>query len=159
MLIPSAKAVKDVIEATIGREVTITPVDKMDAHDAAGGLVATYCDDSAKLRAVICFSPEAAAYIGCSFALLPAGPAKEMASERSLRNDVVDNVSEICNVFSAVFEHPSNPDVRLARTYWPTAEIPDTLATHVFTHFNRADFVVEVNGYGSGRLCLVGIDA
>jgi hypothetical protein len=157
MFLPSAMSVRDIIEATIGRDCTIAAVDKLLPIDAVGGLVAIYWDDQAKVQAAICWSPEAAAFVGSAFALLPAGPAKEMAAQRDVRSDVIDNLIEVCNVVSAVFEHPKNPDVRLSETFFPLSEAPVPLALHIFQHFERVDYELKVDNYGSGRVTIVAL--
>ncbi|SOD74509.1 hypothetical protein SAMN05892883_3695 [Jatrophihabitans sp. GAS493] len=157
MFLPSAKSVKDVIEATIGRDCEIAAVDKISPVDGAGGMIVTYWDDQAKNQVAILWSPEAAAFVGSAFALLPPLAAKEMAAERDVRIDVIENLVEVCNVVSAVFEHPRNPGVRLNEPYFPLSQAPTELVKHMYQHFDRVDYDLTVDNYGTGKISFVAI--
>ncbi len=156
MQLPKNKNVKDLLEGLLGREVELDPSgEKMSPIDAVGGLIATYCDDDSQLRAILGWSSDAGAYVGCSLSLIPLGIAKAMAAERSLRHDPVEGLSEVSNVVAAVFDHPQNPHVRMNHTYYPTASAPQELTTFMFQHANRVDFDLSVKGYGAGKMSVV----
>jgi hypothetical protein len=156
MKLPNSKSVKDVLEGMLGRDVTLdASVDKMSPIDAVGGLVATYCDDNSQLRAILGWSPEAAAFIGCSMGLIPAGMAKEMAAEKALRHDAIENLAEVSNVLAAAFDSPTNPHVRMDNTYFPTGSAPQQITTFMFTHSDRIDYALDIKGYGVGKMTLV----
>jgi hypothetical protein len=156
MKLPNSKSVKDVLEGMLGRDVTLdAAVSKMSPVDAVGGLVATYCDDDSQMRAILGWSIEAAAYVGCSLGLIPAGMAKEMAAEKYLRTDAVENLAEVSNVMAAAFDRPGNPHVRMDQTYFPTGSAPQPLTSFMFSHSDRLDYELTIKGYGVGKMTLV----
>jgi hypothetical protein len=156
MQLPHNKNIKDVLEGMLGRDVDLdATTDRMSPIDGVGGLVATYCDDDSQLRAILGWSPEAAAFVGCSLGLIPAPMAKEMAADKFLRNDAVENLAEVSNVLAAAFDRPGNPHVRMIDTYYPTGGAPQELTTYMFTHSDRADFALNIKGYGVGKMTLV----
>ena len=155
--LPNNKAVKDLLEGMLGKEVSLTAATKLSPVDGVGGLLATYCDDAFKIKAVVAWSAEAASYVGSALALIPPVVAKEMAAERNIREDVIENLTEVCNVMSSLFDHPTNPHVRMSGTYFPTAKAPQALAIFVFQHADRIDFELSVEGYGVGRLSVVSV--
>jgi hypothetical protein len=70
---------------------------------------------------------------------------------------VVENLTEVCNVMAALFDHPSNPHVRMSGTYFPTVKAPPALAMFLFRHAERIDFSLTVDGYGPGKLSMVSV--
>src|ERR1700761_1867575 len=109
MYLPPNKAIRDVLEGMLGRDIALdASKERMSPIDANGGLIATYCDDDAQLRAIVGWSIDAGAYIGCCLGLIPGGLAKDMIADKALRSDAVENLAEVSNVMAATFDHPQN---------------------------------------------------
>ena len=157
MQLPNNKQIKDVLEGMVGRDVALeTSAKQMAPIDAVGGFVATFIDDEQKLCALLGWSVEAAAYVGGCLGLVPPKMTKEMATDKYLRSDIVENITEVSNVISTALNKPGNPHVRMAQTYFPTSTAPDDITKHLFAHSARLDVDVNVSGYGAGQLTIVG---
>ena len=158
MTLPSPKALKDVVDGLLGRDVVFRPEDvPMSSVDSIGGVVAVYVDDARRPRAVLGWDLPAAARAGTAFALIPARMAEEIIADRYLPADVVESVYELSNVIAGALYFGDNPHLRLDELCHPAAALPDELAQALYTHFERLDFVIEVPGYGPGRIALVAV--
>jgi hypothetical protein len=156
MNLPSNKKVKDLIEGMLGRPVTLEPADELlSPVDTVGGLIATYCDDSSHVRGMLGWSSGAGAIVGCALGLIAAPMAQEMAVERSLPADIVDNLAEASNIMAALFDLPGNPHVRMGERYYPSATTPPELAALMYLNPERLDWELTVKGYGTGKVSLV----
>lgn len=156
MTLPPPKALKDVIDGLLGKDVDLAPASTtLTSVDAVGGVVAKYVDDEGRPRAVLGWDLPAAAHAGAAFALIPARMAEEIVDERWLPEDIVESVYELSNVLASALHVNGNPHTKLAQTYHPAAAAPDDLAKALYSHYERMDFDVDVPGYGGGRLSVV----
>lgn len=156
MQLPNSKEFKDVFEGLLGRGVELKAAEfRLSPPDAIGGLVATYADDSGRVSAVLGWSMRAAAYVGCSLGLIPAGVANEMVDSHILRADAAENLIEVTNVVAAALNREGNPHVRMDQTYFPTSSAPLSLTVFLFTHFDRVDIELDIKGYGVGKIGMV----
>ncbi|HEX2902117.1 MAG TPA: hypothetical protein VHO01_01560 [Jatrophihabitans sp.] len=156
MRLPSNKDIKDLLEGMLGRDVSLEPAaTTLSSTDTIGSLIATYCDDDSRTRAVLGWSIDAGAHVGAAIGLVPAPLAKEMAAEQFLRLDIADNLAEVSNVMAALFDKPGNPHVRMQDRYCPAASAPAELSSFLYTNADRLDLDITVKGYGSGKLALV----
>lgn len=156
MNLPAEKLVKDVLDGMLGRETALKHSEqRMSPIDAVGGMVASYCDDAGKVRAIVGWSVAAAAYVGGALGLIPPATTEEMVTEHYLKTDVAENLAEICNVLAATFEQAGSPHVRLLKTYEPAAKAPPDISIFLYQHSERVDLDVEVPTYGTGKMSLV----
>jgi hypothetical protein len=156
MTLPPEKLVKDVLDGMLGRETTLKHSDtRLSPIDAVGGMVAAYCDDAGKVRAIAGWSVAAGAYVGGCLGLIPPATTEEMVTERYLNEDVAENLGEVCNVLAGTFEQAGSPHVRLLKTYQPSAKTPPDMAIFLYQHVERIDFDIEVPTYGTGKMAVV----
>lgn len=156
MTLPPPKAIKDVIDGLLGREVTMTPAAaSLNSVDAIGGVVASYVDDEGRTRAVLGWDLPAAARAGSALGLVPARMSDEIVDDKFLPYDIVESVAELSNVLASALDVNGNPHTRLERTYHPAAAAPDDVAKALYGHYERMDFDLDVPGYGVGRIALV----
>ena len=156
MHLPNNKQLRDVLEGMVGRDVALdTSAKSLGPLDVVGGFVATFVDDNQRLAAILGWSVDAAAYVGCCLGVVPAKMAKGMVTEKYLRNDVIENVSEVSNVIASVLNTPNTPHLRMGKTYYPAPSAPTDLLTYLYQHSARIDVDVKVSGYGIGKIALV----
>lgn len=152
--LPPVKMIKDVLDGLLGREVEVAPSDPMATVDTAGGVLAAYVDDGSALRAVIGWDLPGAAYVGAAVGLVPKGGAEAAVEDRYLPENLLENLTEVCNVLASALQVPGNPHLRLQTTYRPAASAPDQETALLYTLGQRIDLTVEVPGYGTGRFAL-----
>jgi hypothetical protein len=152
--LPPVKMIKDVLDGLLGREVELAPGDPMASVDMVGGVLAAYLDDGNALQAVIGWDIAAAAWVGAAVGLVPKGGAEAAIEERYLPENLLENLTEVCNVLATVFQLPGNPHLRLQTTYRPAAAAPEPETALLYTLGQRIDLTVDVPGYGAGRFAL-----
>jgi hypothetical protein len=156
MTLPAEKLVKDVLDGMLGRETSLKHADsRLSPIEAVGGMVASYCDDTGRIRAISGWSVAAAAYVGGALGLIPAATTEEMVDEHYLKDDVAENLAEVCNVLAGTFEQAGSPHVRLLKTYQPAAKAPPDVSIFLYQHSERVDFDIEVPTYGTGKMSIV----
>lgn len=117
--------------------------------------MAEFVDDLVQLRAVTLLDLPFAFYTGAAVGLLPAGGARDMVDERDPSSMVIENLYEVLNVLTSVFDVGTNPHVKIASMYAPGTGFPGDIDQVVRRLTGRLDLTVNIDGYGSGRLALI----
>jgi len=152
--LPGLMPVKNMIEDLLGRSVEVTPGDPLKADDLKTSLVALYTDDRKQLVSVFALDLPMAAYCGAALGLMPAGAAEDAVDEKSLSPALLENVSELCNIFAGLLNKEGSPHVKLYSVIPPGADIPNDAHAYVLALGRRLDVNVSIKGYGGGRLAI-----
>ncbi len=149
--LPSALAVRELLERLLGRDVDAAVCPPPIAASAVLGL---YVCDRDRMTAVLALDLPLAAYLGCALALLPSRIAESAVADRGLPPELAENVHEVLNVLAGVLNQHSDTHQRLYASY-PGPEAPADAAAHSKALGNRLDLEVTLQGYGSGTLSWV----
>ena len=158
MNLPDRKQIKDTFEGLLGRDVAIgdgSPV----LMDQPLPVVATYVDDAHRLCAVVVMDLALAARAGAALALIPKGGADAAVEDKDLPANLYENAAEILNVLAAPLGEASGVHQRLSATFAPTDPVPTHVVACAATLGAREDVSLEIQGYGSGSLSVVGVHA
>jgi CheY-like chemotaxis protein len=153
--LPSNKAVRDVLDALLGRTVTVAPGAALEVGRADPAVVAVFVDDSLRTVAVAVADLALATFAGAALALVPPARAAATLESRFLPEQLRENTAEVFNVLSTLFNVPGAPHVRLFATYAPDERLPGDVDLIVHTLGRRLDLDLELAGYGRGRLAFV----
>jgi hypothetical protein len=151
--IPPPKAVRDLLEGLLGRDVEVAPADPLAVGFYAA--LAVYQTDAGRMSAVVGTDLALAAYLGTSVALIPPGGAEAILEDKALSATALENVGEVLNVFASVLNEYSDEHTRLIGTYRGQLDAPSDALTLVGTLGNRLDLKVTVSKYGTGTLSVV----
>lgn len=154
MSLPDRKAIKDLFEGLLGRDIAIGDAIPV-TFDHPRPVVATYVDDSYKLTAVAVMDLQLAAHSGAAIALVPVGGAEAAIEDLRLPPNLFENSSEILNVLAAPIGDHSGVHVKLSSTFAPGEDIPPQVEAIAVSLGARQDVTLEIAGYGSGRLSIV----
>jgi hypothetical protein len=154
--LPTTKAIKDILDGLLGRDVVLRPGSHVGRADVPAGVVARYLDDGDRLRAVAAWDLPAGANVGAAVGLFPKGAAQAALEDGYLSGSLLENLSEVSNVLAQAFNVPGAPHVRLAdNTVEVLDDAPeDALALLDAEGGERLDFEVSVEDYGAGRLAI-----
>lgn len=152
---PTPLAVRSLLSDLLGKtvEVRADPGSAVGAADAAA--VAVFVTEASSLAAVAACDLALGASLGAALALLPARLVDETRDDGVLREDVGENLDEIFNVMSTVFNVAGRPRVSLHRVHRTGASLPAPVAAILDARVGRESFAVNVPGYRSGRLGIV----
>jgi len=148
--LPSLNDVAQTLSAFVRREVHVTAAKPGgDGHLPLAGL---YHDGNRKLVVACMADVGFAAATSAAFALIPARVAAESAASQKLDESLAEIFAEVLNVMSRLFTHHENSRVTLQQTVMPGQPLPAVLGS--LSREGCLDLVVDVEGYGKGRLIL-----
>jgi two-component system, chemotaxis family, chemotaxis protein CheY len=153
--LPSAKAVRNLLETLLGRDVAVTPSAPVEVGPLDPAHVAVYVDDRTRMAATAVADLSLAVRCGAALGLTPRRVADEAVRSRELPALLRADVDEILNVVSTLFNQAGAPHVRLHSTFGPGERLPGDVDSVVHTLGRRLDLHVDVAAYGAGRLGLV----
>ncbi|MGY1736903.1 hypothetical protein [Geodermatophilus sp. SYSU D00684] len=155
VVLPDAKAVKDMLTGLVGKPVAVTPGAPVTPTEKDPVSVAVYVSPTMAVNALCVMDLPLAAWTGGALALLPPGGVQDVVEEDGeLTAMLTEALHEVVNVLSALFNVPGAPHSKLYQLYAPGDDLPGDVAG-MLAAFNRLDLAVEVPGYGKGRLSLV----
>jgi hypothetical protein len=154
--LPPNKAVKDVFEDLLGRDVEVSPSnDRTPVGREHLTMEAVYVDDQMRMRAVIVTDLALTAYCATAIGLVPPGGAEAAIEDGELSESLVDNISEVFNIMAGLFNRDGAPHVRLYAWYPPGDPAPADVADLTAAFIGRNDLDVSIAGYGDGQMGLV----
>jgi hypothetical protein len=153
--LPAAKAVKDMLSGLVGKEVAVSTGAPVTPTPEKPVAVAVYVDPYLALNAICVLDLGASAYTAGALALLPPGGCQDAVEEDGeLTALLVEALHEVVNVLSALFNTPGARHSKLHKLYAPGETLPGDVEG-LLAAFNRADFAIDVPGYGKGALSFV----
>lgn len=152
--LPTAKAVRDMLEELLGRDIAVGDGKPAAAADLQKAAVAIYIDDTKRIVGVSGMDLPLAAWCGAAIGLVPKGGAEDCVQEGELTKMLGENVREVCNIMAALLNSEKSPHVRLEKEscFLPGESPPQEAQTRLVALGARLDLVVTVTGYGTGRL-------
>lgn len=155
MSLPSEKAIRDLLTGLLGKDVDVLPDDPVSVSPIDRFTVAVYATDKLRTAAVVVCDLALSAYLASALSLLPPRGAADAISGGVLSEEMEDNLHEIYNVGSSLFNSGAGPHVRLYRVYQPDDELPGDVRGWLTGRGGRVDLTVDVPRYGQGRLSVI----
>ncbi|QBX55983.1 hypothetical protein EXE58_11265 [Nocardioides seonyuensis] len=156
MSLPTNKQVKDLFDGLLGRPCTISDAaDQLSPDASPAPAYAVYVTDDGRVSSVVMMEFALAAYTGAALALIPPGGAEAAVEDKVLPASLMENTAEVLNVLASPLGDARGRHQRLESTYGPHDDVPAGVKANAATLGLRADMVIEVGGYGSGRLAVV----
>lgn len=153
--LPAPKEVRDLLGDLLDRQVDLRPGPPFGVSASYPASVATYIDDSVIVRAVVAFDLPLSAHVGAGLALVPAAQAAEAVGEGRITGPIAESVREVFNIFASLFNAPGAPHLRLHLCHVAGEPLPHDVRVRTQVLGQRCDFLVEVAGYGTGRIAVV----
>lgn len=155
--IPDPKPIKDLFESLLGRDVEISPKGEPVVPTARRACcVGLYVDANADVKALVAADLELSARAGAALGLVPKTGADTAIENRELPAALYDNFYEVMNIFSSLFNEGDPEDhLKLSSVFQPGSVIPTNAAKMLRGLGKRADFNLDVDGYGRGAIGVV----
>lgn len=152
--VPKPKELAEHLEPLIGRTTTLKPSAapnkfKESCHTAR------YLTRDGKLGAICQFDLELAVFLGAALAMIPAGGAEDAVKAGALTGPQMDAFREVSNVLAGILCLNAAPHVRWADVTPSLAALPADAKAIAAKPFERADFRVDIDGYGGGNLSIL----
>jgi hypothetical protein len=153
--LPHTKSVRDMLLDMLGRDVQVGQSDPWAPTPRDLGAVAVYVDDRTQMRALVTCNLRLAAGLGASIALIPPETADACVEDRRLTDGMGENLGEVFNILTALFNVPERPHLKMYAVHLP-GELPAADVSASLRAFGkRSDLEVTVAGYGTGKLSIV----
>lgn len=153
--LPAEKQICDLFTDLLGRAVRLQPASPFLLDSGDPFSVAVYVDNRLATTALAVLDLPLSAHLGAALGLLPPLAAEDAIGENGLSEVLVDNLYEVVNVVSSLFNKPHAPHVKLYALYAPGSSAPRDVLGWVEQPFGRLDVEVTLPGYGSGHLTVI----
>ncbi len=133
----------------------IAPGQAVDAN-TPGAILGAFIDDDDNPVAACIADIEFAAFSGCSMTMLPAGAAEDAVKDQKLEPMMLDNFSEVMNIFSRLFMNDKTPHLRLSQCY-SVNDAPEAFVAMANGAEDRSNMEVDIPRYGKGNVSFVAV--
>ncbi len=155
--VPSPMEVRVLLEDLLGRTVEVAPSAPWAPMGGELGTFAIFVDDSLVVRAVGLCDLGFSAYAGAAIGLVPPAGAEQAVEDKVLPESLQDNLYEVLNIASALYNVDDNPHMKLYQVHHIGAAVPPEIQALGGVLGQRLDLTVKIAGYGDGRFSLVGL--
>ena len=104
---------------------------------------------------MVAFDLPLSAHAGAALALVPASGSEQAIEDGALPDTLGEGLQEVFNVFSSVFNVGESAHLKLYSAHTSGQDVPADARIRTQVLGRRADFHVDVAGYGSGRVAVV----
>lgn len=157
-VLPEPEDVRSVLNSLLGRDVTVARTTASSVALDAKTVVGCYEREDGKIGGLVVSDLAVAAFGGAALALMPVGVAKENVADGVIEDNLLENFQEVLNVGVQWFTGKGNPRVVLAEVYADGNKVPDDVKLVMAAPNDRADFEVEIAGYGGGTMRFLAMD-
>lgn len=152
--VPVALEIRELFESLLGRTVewkaTSHKVDPLD-----GASVGVYTNDFGVVQALVMADIPLTARAGSAIALLAPAGAEKAIKEKLISSAQFDNLAEIFNIAITLFNKPGTPHLKLDTVFAPRESLPPDVKSLALNMGGRIDGVLDIQGYGPGRISVV----
>jgi hypothetical protein len=152
---PTPKAVRQVLADLLGRDVQLQAESHHVVREDEVAAVAVYVSETGSLAALCACDVALGASLGCSLALLPPGRVNDSVRYMSIDTDVSENLYEVFNVMSTLFNAEGRPHIILDGMIIPPDKLPSAVARMLGSPVGHLPVTIGVQGYGEGAMTVV----
>lgn len=154
--LPTRKEIRDLLVDLLGREVTLTQSAPFAPGPHEPATLGVYVDDYLQTSAVVVCDLSFSALVGAAIGLVPLAGAEASIEEQELTQTISENLSEVLNIASSLFNAPEHEHLKL-HDVRPAAKggmaINDRFMA--LTLGRREDLSIEIQGYGHGLFSII----
>ncbi len=121
------------------------------------GMMAEYVRDDKSLWALWIMDLQLAGGIGSALTLIPTDSLGNAMKTGRLTQDMTDNMHEIFNIASSVFNREDIQHLRLDAVHMLPGTLPEKAAALLAKPPQRLDLELTIAGYGDGRMSLLSL--
>ena len=155
---PKVPQVSGLLKGLFSRPVSTnpalpTPMPPRNAH-----VLAEFekMDDGAVIACAVC-DVACAVNLGAAFTLIPVGAATDAIKAGLIESSIAENLGEVLNIMSRLFEGGHNHRIRLGTVHFPGDQLCAPLHARVAKPAIRTDMTIDVAGYGKGNMTLLSL--
>ncbi len=149
-VLPDETAVAQFLRILLSRGATLRKSSVLSPRGRVA--IAEYGELAGEPRFLLLCNVPLGVYLGASLSLLSASVASEAVKADELTESLAENLSEVFNVASRLFDG-WGARIILRRVFLPGTPVPDEVLKLADSK-QRVDYEVRIDGYGSGKLSL-----
>ena len=154
--LPTRKEIRDLLVDLLGRDVTLNQSAPFAPGPNEPATLAVYADDALQISAAVVCDLSFSALAGAAIGLVPVAGAEAAIEAQELTETIKENLYEVLNIFSALFnaadhDHLKLHDMRPA-TKGGMAMNDRFMA---LTLGRREDLSMDIAGYGHGLFSII----
>lgn len=155
--LPARASFRDLLRDLVGQAVTVRPGAPLSLDPGRPCYLAGYRFDAGDAAAMAVADLTLAAAAGAAIGMMPPQETfAEVEEAGGLDGDLLEFFHEVVNVAARLLNSPSTPHVVLRSLDPVPGEVPEDLAAIATTPSVRHDWTVTIEGYGEGKLALLG---
>lgn len=155
--LPARASFRDLMRDLVGQAVTVRPGAPLSLDTSRPCYLAGYRFDAGDAAAMAVADLTLAAAAGAAIGMMPPKETfAEVEEAGGLEGDLLEFFHEVVNVAARLLNSPSTPHVVLRSLDPVPGEVPEDLASIATTPSVRHDWTVTIEGYGEGKLALLG---
>lgn len=154
-MLPTHKAVRDLLAGATRRSVTVGRAQPFAPDPGAGATFGVYVDDRMRTLAVVACDVPMSVLTGAAVATVPVGGVESELADRSPSVRTTEALRGVLAELAALLRPAGGAEAVLHAIYPPGVAPPSDLVTYVRTVGQRLDLEVSISGYGRGVMSLV----
>jgi hypothetical protein len=154
--LPAPKEVRDLLAELLGREVSLLPAGALTPCPINPATAGVYVDPVLRVVAGLVLDLPLSARVGAAVGLVPPLAALEAVERGHLGAPLRAGVQHLLEGAASLFGVAGDaaPRVRLHATHHTGDPVPSPTIVQALARPRHRDLVVQVAGYGSGRLAV-----
>lgn len=150
--LPTKEAIAQLLTELVGKRTTVKVTTPFAVTPKTPAIVALFNRDNGEAAGAWACDLAFAARVGACLTMIPKGASDECANRAQLTDAIYENVREIFNVASNLFNVDGAPHTRLISVHTlPKEQMPEPLAALLAKPAGSRHLEVSVDGYGVGR--------
>ena len=152
-MLPTHKAVRDLLTERTGRGVTLAPALPYAPGSQERATYAVFVDAQLRTHAVVVCDLTLSVLLGAASAMVPVGGTESEISQRWLAPATTRHLRELMEELAGLLDPGGG--LRLHDMYVPGVEPPSDIPAYAHSLGRRMDLEVAISAYGRGRLSVV----
>ena len=151
--VPIQESVAEFISALLGLGSAATKVQPARIEADGAHVVGIYRDDLGRVAALVTADLAMAASSGAALAMIPSSAARDVVDRGALSDTLLDNFREVANITATLLNTPTTPHLRLDGVWLSDdPDLPHEAWDLLAAATKHREFLVTIDGYGTGRL-------
>lgn len=155
-LVPDTKEVSRMLTFLLGREVKVAKGSRIRTGARDLWTLGVYVAEDQTVVGVCATDFPLAANSGAALSLFPPHIAKACLDNEKIDESIWENTLEVFNVVSRFFHEAHDGMIQLGSSHKDGSEVPKEIKKFMRRSKRRVDLRVNISGYGSGALALIG---
>ena len=118
-------------------------------------VIGIYVTDDDVVAALCVFDLKLGCHLGACLSMIPPVIAEESVRRGALGENIAENLYEVANVMSRMFNHDGEAHVRLREVVQALNAVPPFVGEMLARKPMRLDLNINISGYGAGPMVLL----